>query len=158
MRIVATIHTGDVERGIREMERRAKMFAPAFQRLKKPLRDDQRNHAIAQDGPEGKWPPRKSKYGSRTQKRDSGGRFLKGKRGKRKPAGKLLGALPGATRYRVETDSVRAFSPVPWAGIHQEGGTAGRGAKIPARPFLWLSDALLRVADEVIAEHIAEPW
>lgn len=146
MKIVATVDVGDVVNGIKAMEKRGHSLGPAFERLKKPLRDDQQNHARGQEGPESKWPARKST------------RVGKTKRGKRKKVRKLLGRLPKAVKYAVSVDSVAAISRVDWSAIHQEGGTAGRGARIPARPFLWLSNELLRVADETIAEHIAGAW
>ena len=50
--------------------------------------------------------------------------------------------------------SLRGESRVPWSGIHQDGGTAGRGSRIPARPFLWMSEEFLRLATDRIGNRL----
>lgn len=67
--------------------------------------------------------------------------------------GKML-QVTGGLASSVTTDSGRDFALVgsnkEYAAIHQLGGKAGRGrkVKIPARPFLGLSDS---AADEIVA-------
>lgn len=52
----------------------------------------------------------------------------------------LTGALRGDIHYQCNNNSVQwgTSGRIPYAGIHQFGGTAGRGkkVKIPARPYL----------------------
>jgi hypothetical protein len=54
----------------------------------------------------------------------------------------LLGRLPSAILLKVGELYIRATSRAAWSGVHQGGGNAERGrrVRIPARPFLWLSD------------------
>lgn len=54
--------------------------------------------------------------------------------------------------------NLAATSKVPWAGIHQYGGTAGHGAKIPARPFLWFSQKFLKQAKEIMLTEAFRGW
>lgn len=100
--------------------------------LKKPLRADQRAHARDQAGPDGKWPKRK----------------LGGRR-------RVLGKLPNAVRVVARRGMVSAESRVPWSGAHQDGDKVGRGATLPARRFLWISDDMLQLANDHAAERVA---
>lgn len=98
--------------------------------LRKPVREDQRNHARAQEGPDGAWPARKS-----------GGRR------------RILGRLPGAIRMEVRGPVIAAVSKVAWSGAHQDGPTrVGRGAVVPARQFLWLSAEVLALAERSLLD------
>lgn len=99
--------------------------------LRQPVRTDQRNHARAQEGPDGAWPARKS--GSRRRR--------------------ILGRLPGAIRMEVRGATIAAVSKVAWSGAHQDGPTrVGRGAVVPARQFLWISDELLALAERSLVD------
>lgn len=107
--------------------------------LKKPLREDQRDHAKAQEGPLGKWPKRK----------------LGGRR-------RVLGRLPGAIRvlvsHEVGGSVVTATSKVKWSGAHQDGPTrVGHGTVLPRRQFLWISPRLAEIAAASLAAAAAAP-
>lgn len=135
------IDLGDVDKGLDAMTRRS-VIATALKDLKVPMRLDQRDHAKAKSGPDGSWAPRAaSTLASRA-------------RAKRKLPAKLLGRLPTAVGYKATLGEVIAESRVAWSAIHQDGGTAGRGARIPARPFLWISDKLMITAEEILTWHI----
>lgn len=67
---------------------------------------------------------------------------------------KLLGRLSGSLKARVTKGAVEVFSVVPWAGVHNAGGTNGRGAQIPSRTFLELEEEDLAVFQRLIAEHL----
>lgn len=109
---------------------------PGFVSARGDLRADLRDHAKKQQGPDGTWPAR---AGSRRNRRPR----------------KLLGRLPGALSIRSTRDRMVARSLVDWSAIHKTGGTAGRGARIPARDWLWASDvALTRIAG-VLARFVA---
>lgn len=108
--------------------------------LRQPLRLDQRNHARAQEGPDGPWAPRK---------------LQPGRKRKRGRARRLLGRLPTAIRVSVTGATVRAESKArpAMAAAHQDGPTrVGRGAIVPQRQYLWISDELLRAAEQALIE------
>lgn len=137
MFVSATLDIGDVEKGLDAMQRRSKALGPAFQALKKPMREDQKEHRKTKTGPSGSWAPRSAAT-------------LAAHHGKRKLARTLLGKLPTAVSYKATAHGVTGESKVKWSAVHQEGGSAGHGAKIPARPFLWISDKLLDLAVNII--------
>jgi phage gpG-like protein len=103
--------------------------------LKRPMRQDQREHAKANEGPSGNWPARKLKS-----------------------RGRLLGRLPTSYALTVGRRSVSVVSSVRWSAVHQQGGTAGHGARIPARPFLWVSNDLHVDAAAIMSHAVREAW
>lgn len=124
----------DVEKGIDAMANPSAIEA-GLRAVKRPLREDQRAHAIRNEGPEGRWPARKAKSRRR-----------------------LLGRLPTAVRIYAGRASVSAVSSVRWSAAHQEGATVGHGVKLPARPFLWASDGLRTTAAEYLRAAVLERW
>jgi phage gpG-like protein len=52
---------------------------------------------------------------------------------------KILGRIAGSIRSTVKKGTLTVESRIPWAGVHNEGGRAGK-ANIPARPFLFLDE------------------
>ena len=156
----------EVDRAMADVEARAKRLAPAFRELRRPLRADQRAHARAEEGPDGRWPARSPFTEARRQVRNRAARIhrydvLRRGEGRRRSTPKqLLGRLPAAILVKVGELYIRASSRADWAGIHQYGGQAGRNrrVRIPARPFLWLSDALLRTARDVLGNYVVKGW
>lgn len=71
-------------------------------------------------------------------------------------AGELLGAVANSIRADVTARGIEVYSTIPWAGIHNEGGTAGHGAKIPARAFLEWTPVRLEKLAEIAAEFVRE--
>ncbi|GMU44159.1 MAG: phage virion morphogenesis protein [Xanthomonadales bacterium PRO6] len=72
------------------------------------------------------------------------GRITKGGAGRAMGKKPLIGEtrrLSSEIHYRADAQSVeiRSGSGLDYSAIHQFGGTAGRGVKIPARPYLGLS-------------------
>ena len=134
MDVTASVDLRDVEKGIDALAN-PRAIAKGLRELKKPLRLDQRDHAKKAEGPDGKWPARAVKRRKR-----------------------LLGRLPGVVKVTSTGSSVSAVSGVKWSAIHQEGGTAGNGAKIPARPFLWASEGLKTKAAEMLRAAVTEEW
>lgn len=143
--IYATLDLGDVERGLEAMARRARALGPVFRELKTPLRLDQRDHSKKREGPSALWAPRAASTMARMR---AGGRRA------RKP----MGRLPGAVSYRATASSVSGRSRVLWSGIHQDGGTVGHGARIPARPFLWISDGMLQIAEDTLGAALVRAY
>lgn len=128
------IDTSQVVLGIERMGDK-KLPRAIARELKKPLRLDQRDHARAQEGPDGKWPKRKA-----------GGRR------------RILGKLPAAIKAGTRGSLVYVESRAKWSGSHQEGGRVGRGAVLPARPFLWISPKMIEAATALVAERVAEAF
>ncbi len=135
--VSATVDIGDVEAGLDAMQKRAHALGPAFRELKIPFKADQKDHGRRKSGPFGAWARRAPS--TLAAYRASGKRRLP------RPLGKLLSAIT----YAATTTGVSAESKVGWSDVHQDGGTVGRGSKIPARPFLWISRRLLDVAEDV---------
>jgi len=147
--ITTKIDFSDVDRGFRALVREGHSRG-ALRALVRPMRADQKAHHKEQRGPESAWAPRARATVLKARK----GKGLR--RGRPK---KLLGSLPNRTLVvTVKNGDVVAYSKVPWSGIHQEGGTAGRGAKIPARPFLWLSEDFFAEAVEILAARLLAAW
>ena len=71
--------------------------------------------------------------------------------------GALLGQVANSFSIDFDKTSWEMFSQIPWAGVHNEGGTAGHGARIPARVFLeWTPERLERfvtMANEYLANR-----
>jgi phage gpG-like protein len=161
----AYIDLTEVDRALADLEARAKRLAPAFRELRKPLRLDQRDHARGEMGPGGKWPARSPLTEERRRAKNRRVRLTKAmqtiapkKLRRRSTPNRLLGRLPAAVIYKSGELFVRATSRVAWSGVHQEGGSVGRGSRIPARPFLWLSDAIIDKAKETLAAFVVKGW
>lgn len=140
----AKVDTRDVDRGLAAIAD-TNVLARTARALKKPMRVDQRDHAAQAEGPDGKWAPRK-RLGSRGKKTAARNRR------------KLLGRLPRATAITAEGGTVSAVSRAKWSLVHQEGGRVGRGATLPARPFLWISEGLLTTAAAELQAAALGAW
>lgn len=148
--IRATVDITAVDRGIDALTAAARDLSPAYKALRKPLRADQAEHAKRREGPAGKWAPKSAM----TIERERRARARAGKkRGRR-----VLGKLPSAIAVRADKNKVVAFSRVRWSSVHNDGGPAGRGARIAARTFLWASDKLKATAREIFVKHILGRW
>lgn len=141
-----------VDRGFDAMTRAARDLGPAFKAAKAPVRKDQRDHAKTRQGPDGPWAPK----GRLTLAREALARKRAG--GRRRMSRRILGRLPGAVKIEAGRNRIVARSKSRWSGVHQDGGTAGRGARIPARPFLWVSDALEAALRFIFERHILGRW
>ena len=71
--------------------------------------------------------------------------------------GALLGQVANSFSISFDKSNWEMFSRIAWAGVHNEGGTAGHGAKIPARVFLeWTPERLekfVAMANEFLANR-----
>jgi hypothetical protein len=140
-----TVDLGDVGRGLEAMQRRGHQLRPAFQALKTPLRLDQRDHAKKRQGPEVGWAPRAASTVARLR---TGGDRPK----------KLLGRLPTAVKYTADATGVRGISRAGWSAAQQDGAMVGHGARLPARPFLWISDQMMATAENVLGEALVRAY
>ncbi len=116
---------------------------PAWKESRKPLRQDQRDHAKQQAGPGGAWAPRASS----TKVRAASGR---------RRSRKLLGRLPTALTSRSDRKRVIIRSLVKWSISHWRGERVGHGARLPARVFLWVSDRATETVSGIVARHVAK--
>lgn len=119
--------------------------------LRGPARFDQNHHDRYEEGPDGRWP---SLHPSTVRRY---ARLAKAKRRRAKPR-KLLGRLPRAVKAVVSNQSLIIRSRVPWSGVHQAGGRAGRGSRIPRRQFLWISDWLIEQAKKAFRKALLKAW
>lgn len=137
--------------GFDDMRRASRELGSVFREIRPVMRADQKDHASKAAGPDGKWAPRAASTLGRMSR---GSRRFKGTR-RRKLSRRPLGRLVTAVTYSASKAGVFATSRVAWSNVHQEGGRVGRGARLPARPFLWISDSLADTAARAIAEHVA---
>lgn len=140
--ISASLPLTFVERALNTLRRPD--LRPAWKEAKLPLRGDIRDHRDAQSGPGGSWAPRAS---STTARRAAS---------KRNRPKRMLGKLPTALSTLSDRRRVAMKSRVAWSDIHQKGGIAGHGAKIPARPFLWVSQTALNAIGYIVSRHLAK--
>ncbi len=67
---------------------------------------------------------------------------------------KLLGRLPRMLVRTVARTAVTLTNPVDWSGVQNRGGTAGRGASIPARTWLDIDDQDRVVLVEIVQDSL----
>jgi phage gpG-like protein len=141
----ATVSIGGVLRRLEDMGRTDRR--KAFSAARKPARVDQRDHAKKQEAARGRWPG----LAASTLARRAQGK-------KRRRGRKMLGRLPAALVMRHDADKLTITSRAKWGGIHQGGGRGGKGARIPARQFLWVSRELLREVKRVFVAAYKAAW
>lgn len=66
---------------------------------------------------------------------------------------KLLGRLPTSITAKLSRSILQVYSKVPWAGVHNVGGTAGKRSTIPARTFLTLRPEDMDVLERMLMER-----
>lgn len=158
----------DFRKGRKEVEARARQLAMVFRALRRPLIADLNAHAERESSPEGKWPKRSAsterELGRRRSVFVSTTRTRKTKRRKAQVTkaavrfNTILGGLPSTTVVRAKNFQVEAKNPVPWAHVHQFGGRVGKGAIVPERPFVFISDQVAEAASNAIADYVADGW
>ncbi len=171
MRVEVKFRDERVRAGLLALEKRRKQLTRVFRKLRVPLRQDLAEYAKNQSSPEGSWPRRAPATERRVKERASTHTFTKKhkkpKIGPRRVETSsrqmtdLLGKLPVtvSTRTRGGTAaSLIAESKVPWSAIHNEGGVAGRGSQIPARPFVFFSPPFMNTAVKAIEHFMIEGW
>lgn len=70
--------------------------------------------------------------------------------------GKLLAGMASSLRSEVGSDFFRMYSRIPWAYVHNEGGTGGKGAQEPKRTFLEWTPARIRKFVEMANAYLAD--
>lgn len=71
-------------------------------------------------------------------------------RAEKRASSQLLGKIASSFKLTVKGGRLEYGSTIPWAGVHNEGGTVGHGATIKARPFAYLTDQDLDVLVDMI--------
>lgn len=160
-----------VRRGLRKMADQRKRLSKVFRQLRPVLREDLLQHAEAEESPSGKkWKPRAESTVARVEKRASTHTRVVRERRKRKMHGpqretrvskkmtSVLGTLPLSVSTKTRGHSLTAKSRVEWSGVHNEGGTVGRGARLPEREFVAFSPSFLGTAEEELIDFVHEGW
>jgi phage gpG-like protein len=70
--------------------------------------------------------------------------------------GELLGRIANSIRALVNGNVLTIESMIDWAGVHNDGGVAGKGARIPERKFLeWTPERLAKFV-EIAQQYVIE--
>jgi len=142
--ITATLDDKAAMKRLEAVKRAGKDLRPVFKLMKPVLRVDVGVHFARSMAPDGAWPGRSQASWQRLR-HTKGNTYRKGKRKGALNAKGLkrfrnqLGRLKGAYRFKLYSHRMEMISRVPWAGVHQHGGTVGRGSRIPKREFMWAS-------------------
>lgn len=97
-------------------------------------------------------PQGQKKLYERVARRDA----LAQKRIQRAQEGKLLAGIAMSLRSEIGEDFYRMYSRIPWAYVHNDGGTGGKGAKEPQRTFLEWTPARIRKFVEMANAYLAD--
>jgi hypothetical protein len=143
--LVLSLDARETERLFADMAKRGHSPGKAFRRIRPHMRKDQRDHAARREGPESAWPKRAASTLAKMGRSKSGRRLV------RRPMGKLTTAVA----YSASDKGVFGESRVPWSLAHYARTRVGHGAILEARPFLWISDSLTRIASRLLADYVA---
>jgi phage gpG-like protein len=165
--ITASVDLTQVMRSLARAAKAGKDLRPVWKAMRPLLKADLADHAQKQQGPDGAWPRRAASSTAKIIGATGGLVRLRGgrsgpmrmrKRTLRRLSQPMLGRfrLPNTYQWSMTGQALRATSRVEWSGIHQEGGRAGRGALIKARPFAWASDGLVDAAVVALRTHLTE--
>lgn len=135
--VYATVRIGGVRNMLTRLSRVD--IRRVFRDLRGPAVFDQRDHWKNDESPVGHWPGlAASTLERRTRRR---GRDKRGRN--RSWPRKLLGRFPTAVQSIASSTSLVVRSRVKkFSWIHQAGGIAGHGARIPSRQYMWISSYL----------------
>lgn len=146
--LTGDLDLGDVDRLFDGMERRAGDADRFLATQRGPVLRDHRQYASQRKGPDGTaWAPLAPSTRKKRRKR---------KRGTK--SGKPLGKLPKLLRGKVRGGELVVDLPSTVAHIgkvHQSGGAVGRGARVPARPFVGLTEERAAEIAEDYAAFVA---
>lgn len=70
--------------------------------------------------------------------------------------GEPLGQIANSIVYEVQGKLLTVRSAIGWAGVHNDGGTAGNRARIPQRKFLEWTQEDLQEFSRIAAEYVAQ--
>lgn len=149
----------DVFEGLSAMSAAGKDMRPVFRKLVPIAEQDQKETKRKQEDESGRRWDRVAR--STREKRLNKSRSRARRRGRKAPkrgGTRLLGKLPTEVRIEFTSTTMLRESRIPWSNVHQEGGTVGRGSKIPARPHVYFSEPFLDRAAEEMRCHLIEAF
>ena len=166
-----------VVRGLKMMGARAAGLSKVMRRLRIRLRADLLAYAKSEASPEGSWAPRAQSTMDRLLTRASSHTYVNRERRRRgmrgplqegprvtrkviEPLGKLPIGRPGARMgTTVIGSTLIAKSPVRDISVIQDsGGVAGKGSRIPARGYVFMSPGFLEYARQQLVDWVHEGW
>ena len=66
----------------------------------------------------------------------------------------ILGRIRKAFESKIDSGMLKIVNKVGFSGVHNDGGTAGHGAKIPERRFLFLEPQDIDHLAEILQQHM----
>lgn len=146
--LVTNVDLRSVEEGLLKLKKAGFSIASVMRDFRREARADQLEHGKKRQESSGsKWAPRAT---STVQGRGA----KRARMRKRRPLGRLSSAID----VKASARGMVVTSRVKWSGVHQDGGVAGHGARIPKREFLWWSPSLLAEVAHAIVLAAKEDW
>lgn len=147
-----TLELDDLQAGIfgilNQAERRARAF---FMELKPGGRKDVKQHQKDRRGETSSWPPR----ATTTRKRARHKSKTKRRKGARTS---LLVNLARTWKIFTSVDHMKFVHRVTWSGVHDQGGKAGHGARMPRRQFAYWSNKFMDSAVRQYRAYVLKGW
>jgi hypothetical protein len=161
LQITGTIRLHEVQAGLHGMLRQAESTAARsfFESVRKPAQQDLREHQKERKGEVGAWPaldPATMRNRQLARARRKGRK--PGRRRRAPGIARMLGVVPQAWKAFVSEDGLLLRNMVRWAGVHDEGGRAGKGATMPRRQFVYFGRDFLEDVLAVWHEHVLKGW
>lgn len=153
----AVVNLRDVENGLRRMQLAGMDLRPVFRASEHAFRADMKQHQKERRGERGSW----SRLATSTILHRKARTGKQGRKRSKPPKGtrlKILGNLVSAGRFNITSSRMKLISVIKWSGVHQRGGIAGRGARIPQREYYWASPRLLAIVHTKAIDHMAKAW
>lgn len=152
----------DVDAGLQTVSLRSKDLRAVFAPILKALRADIREHFRAHQGPDGgAWQPlaesTKERYAAGKRYKRGARKGIPLKRVQKRVAN-VLGRLKSAIGYSIFPKYLEGRALPQWAGVHEYGGAAGHGARIPQRSFMYASEDVVDQFLDAVLEHVMKDF
>jgi len=150
-------------KGIDEMARAGGDLRPVWREAQPLIRDDLYDHFEKAIGPGGTWQKRAPSsearilQGAGTRRKRGARKGLPTARGAKRLRNQL-GRLKTAWLVTIRGGFIEFRNRVWWSDIHYEGGVAGKGSRIPARPFAFVSQRVLDTVATKVVDFIRSKW
>jgi phage gpG-like protein len=161
----ATVDMSDVLGGLNALKAKGMDLRPVWRGMRPLVTADLKDHFARGEGPSSGWPylapstiARRMQNKGMRRRRGRARGTATAKALRRLEPGKLLGRLKSAWRFTLSPAALEARSEVPWADLHQLGGRGAHGARIPARPFAWVSDRMVEGVGDAIRDYVVQAW
>ena len=140
----ADLDLRELDKGFAKMTRAGRNLRPVWNQLEPAMKQDQLDHFKLQEGVDGPWAP----LAAATLKR------RRGRRGKKVFSKKFAKGFSIIKAAR----EMAALSKIPYAAAHRDGETVGKGAQLPAREFLYLSEPFIAIALPAMRGHLEKAF